>query len=187
MPSKLLQHHLIYVACLMFLFGTKSLRAEGPCDSSHLPTDVTKFLEAKYPSWKIETLADLGQRYKKIWQEKHEQECPGFASGRFHGNGENESYAVLLIPQDSKNYGYRIIVLTKTEGGTFVANVLESSDKPPSAPVVISRVPPGKYFDAPHWKDIKTNTHSIFVERLEVAGRLYYWKQDHFVRIPTSY
>ena len=187
MLTKLFQFRLIYAFCLVSLFGAKILHAEGPCDSSRLPAEVTKALESRYPAWKMETLADLGENYKKMWLEKHEQDCPGFASGQFHGKGNDESYVILLLPRDSKSHGFKLVVLAKTRNGLVSAGVLESSTGPTSTPVVVSRVAPGKYFDAARWKDIQTDTDSIFVEQLEVAGRLYYWKQGRFARITTSY
>lgn len=187
MLSKLFQIRLICALCFVSLFGAKILHAEGPCDSSRQPAEVMKFLESKYPAWKMETLADLGESYKKMWLKKHQEDCPGFASGQFHGMGKDESYVVLLLPRDSKSHGFKLIVLTKTISGAFSAGVLESSTESTTTPVVVSRVAPGKYFDAARWKDIQTDTDLIFVEQLEVAGRLYYWRQGRFARITTSY
>jgi hypothetical protein len=187
MMTKLFHFRLISLFCFISLFGAKIVHAEAPCDSSRLPPDVMKVLEARYPAWKIETLGDLGENYKKMWLDKHERDCPGFASGQFDSKGNGESYVILLLPRDSKKHGFKLVVLTKTQNGEFSADVLESSTGPTSTPVVVSCVAPGKYFDAAHWKDIQTDTDAIFVEQLEVAGRLYYWKEGHFARITTSY
>ena len=173
--------------CLVSLFGANILYGEGPCDASRLPGKATKLLESRYPTWKIETLGDLGEDYKKMWLDKHERDCPGLASGQFHGKGKAESYVALLLPRDSNKHGFKVIVLTQTGNGIFSAIVLENSTGPTSTPVVVSRVGPGKYFDAARWKDMQIDTDSIFVEQLEVAGRLYYWKEGRFTKITTSY
>jgi hypothetical protein len=177
----------MYTLCVVSLLAAMSARAQEVCDSSRLPAEVTKFVQSKYPSWKIETLDDLGENYRKMWLEKHKQDCPGFASGKFYDGGNDESYVILLLPRDSKNHGFKLVVFTKTERVTFSASVLAGSTEPTTTPLVVSRVAPGKYFDAARWKDIQTDTDSIFVEQLEVSGKLYYWKQGRFVRITTSY
>lgn len=187
MLTKIFHFPLVCAYCFVSLFSVNVLYADDRCDPSRPPAEVTKVLESSYPAWRMETLEDLGEKYKKMWLEKHERDCPGFASGQFHSKESDESYVILLVPRESKNHGFKLVVVSKSRNGVLSPSVLESSTGPTSTPVVVSRVAPGKYFDAARWKDIQTDTDAVFVEQLEVAGRLYYWKEGHFAKVTTSY
>jgi hypothetical protein len=99
---------------LMGSFATTAFASrDDVCDLDPLPDAAQQVLKEKFPSTYFEKPSDLSQEYRKQWFEKHQEECPGLASGHFV-SAAKKSYAVLLVGSKGALSGAKVIVLADT-------------------------------------------------------------------------
>lgn len=83
------------------------------CDLDPLPEAAQEALKQKFPSMYFEKPSDLSQEYRKQWYEKHQEECPGLASGHFV-SAAKKAYAVLLVGSKGALSGAKVVVVAET-------------------------------------------------------------------------
>jgi hypothetical protein len=156
------------------------------CQVSALPEGVQSILVSEYPTWRIETLADLDADYQKAWTAKRPTECPGIAAGHFESK-DDLSYALLLIPREKGRSGYRFLVVSRKSGkGAFSSTVLDQNDKETSGNPAIFHVDPGMAFNEEKFAAFKLKSEGIYFEFFEASGFIYYWKHGRYQRIVES-
>src|SRR5689334_6668992 len=78
---------------------------QGSCALTVLPVPVQSQLKTAYAAWKVQEVTDLSVNASSSWDHHKKYrpptECPGIAVGHFQGN--EVSYAVLLVPADRSN------------------------------------------------------------------------------------
>lgn len=159
--------------------------AQDPCGLSLLPGPVARFLSEKYPQWKAWNFPqgdlDYQPDYLEDWIKNHSKECPGIAVGHFEEKS-HLSYAILLVPDDPKRSGYRLVVLSDQQRALREAVIWEGTE--PADKVVYGyahRVPSGDYRDFTKTKSINL-TLDGFVFHLIIGKQtiLFYWKDGRY-------
>ncbi len=178
------------LAALMVSWGGAICEAAAartdPCDPSSVPKAVRQALTATFPSWRVMRTADLEDPYhRELWLKAHAKECPGIAIGRF-ATRVAHSFAVLLIPTDPGKPGYKLVVFSTTQQGRVRAVVMEEVDYPIARSQVISRLPPGRYFNAERTRSVRLTLDGILIEQMEVGASLYYWSGGAYQRLAVS-
>ena len=98
---------------LVFLMSSAAFASrDDVCDLDPLPEAAEQALKEKFPGMYLEKPSDLSQEYRKQWFEKHQEECPGLASGHFVST-TRKSYAVLLVGSKGALSGAKVVVLTE--------------------------------------------------------------------------
>ncbi len=104
---------LIVLFCVLFVSGAFASR-DDVCESDPLPEAAEQALKAKFPEMYFEKPSDLSKEYRTQWFEKHEEECPGLASGHFVSTAK--SYAVLLVGSKGALSGAKVVVVAESAG-----------------------------------------------------------------------
>jgi hypothetical protein len=127
------------------------------CKPGSLPTDIQNRLKAEFGSWKVQEPADLSPHVHERWESEKPLACPGIAVGKFE-NAKTPSYAVLLVPQDHKEAGYKFLVFSPKAGQpSYEMRAADSGDSG-AANFFIHRTPISKFFDAPSRKKFEAHT-----------------------------
>lgn len=103
-------------------------QAAGPeaCVAPSIPADVSSYLKANFPDWRIKQPQDLRES-KYDWLSNFKvRRCPGVAVGNFQP-GRNVTYAFLLVPELGPNphMDCQLVVVT-TVGGRLNSRVIFS-------------------------------------------------------------
>src|SRR5271170_7445195 len=100
---------------LVFVQQGSANQGKEPTVCKPLPSDIQRQLGEKFGSWKIQETKDLSTTARERWKSEKPQECPGIAVGRF-ADGATLSYAVLLVPNERSDAGYKFLVFNPTPG-----------------------------------------------------------------------
>src|ERR1700676_2622197 len=113
----------------------------APCKLGSLPSDIQSHLKGNFGTWKIQEAQTLSEHARKTWEGKKPPACPGAAVGLFQGT-KTRSYAVLLVPADHPDAGYRFLVFSRKDGQSpYEATVVEQSDDKGASNYFIRKVP----------------------------------------------
>jgi hypothetical protein len=116
------------------------------CGLASLPADLQSRLKADYGSWKIQKAETLSEHARKTWERKKPPACPGIAVGLFE-LAKTPSYAVLLVPVDHPDAGYRFLVFSrKAAPQSYEATVVEQSDDKGASSYFIRKVAVSRFF-----------------------------------------
>jgi hypothetical protein len=184
---RFLNYGLLWV--LLFIIGAVyAQNASYDCSVDSLPKDISKALRTSFGGWRIQTVKDLDPYDQKLWKSKRLNECPGIANGNFFNRG-NQAFALLLVPASVTGFtGYKLIAFSRSDkNGHFFSTVIEDVKNQDSLNLAISRVPPGVYKEPEETKSIQIKTDGIQIEKIEVTTKVYFWRNNHFEYMITSY
>lgn len=172
----------VLLAIIVILSTSSPAEISKKCGVEQLPAKARALLLTKFPEWHIVETKDLLGDDRNIWIKAHHDACPGIAKGNFEGG--QPTYAVSLIRRKANRLWQALVVLSDKDQ-VFVARVLD----PPSEvarPLVISRLPPGKYSSAEGDTIAAAKFDVIQEEAIEAGATVFYWKNGEFHRIVVS-
>jgi hypothetical protein len=172
------------VKLMILLVGQSTLVRGAVCNSSALPSDITKHIKNEFSSWKIQEPTDLSPRARGRWEAEKPLECPGIAAGRFEG-ANRLSYAVLLVPVGHADGGYRFLIFSrKSSQPSYEVTVVEQWDGGGAANYFIHRVRISKFFDAQSRKRFQAQTIEgiLFADSAEKEYEIdvYFWSNGSY-------
>jgi len=165
--------------------------AEGPvpCNFGSLPSDIQNRLKGELATWKVQELENLSEYTRKTWAGKKPPGCPGIAVGLFQ-NPKVPSYAVLLVPVDRQDVGFRLVVFSHKVGqSSYEATVVERSGDRASN-YFIRKVPISRYFSEVSKRKFQVQaTEAILMvdsTEQEYEADIYFWSNGRFRREPVD-
>jgi hypothetical protein len=166
-------------------------QAASSCKLDSLPSDVQNRLKEEYGSWKIQESADLSNHARERWESEKPPECPGIAKGHFE-SAKTFSYALLLVPTDHPDQGYRFLVFSQKAGQpTYEAQVVEKLDQNGASNYFMRRTPISKFFDEPSRKKFQAHTVDgiLLVDSAEneYGVEVYFWSSGRYRHEPIDY
>ncbi len=157
---------------------------KDPCDDTVLPGSASKLISEKFTSWRVLRLSDLEITAQNSWLDSKEgKNCPGIAIGHFETKSD-VSYAMLLIPREQKITGYRLVVVSKNQVSYSVRTL--SKNNVATSPLVIYKVPPGKYSDADEHESVQLILDGLQMEHMERGAILFYWRSGRYRELIVS-
>ena len=188
---------LLLLAALLFRqvrsfspLAAKATEESTSCGLASLPADLQSRLKADYGSWKIQEAGTLSEHARKTWEGKKPPACPGVAVGLFQG-AKTPSYAVLLVPVDHPDAGYRFVVFSRKVGQpSYEATVVEKWDDKGASNFFIRKVPVSRFFN----EESKTKFQVQAAEAIlmvdsaetEYEADLYFWSNGRFQQHPVD-
>ncbi len=166
--------------------------AEGPalCTLGSLPSDIQNRLKTEYGSWKVQEPENLSEYTRKTWAGKKPPGCPGIAVGRFQ-TAKTPSYALLLVPIDHADAGYRFLVFSRKTGQpSYETTVVEKSDDRRASNYFIRKVPISSYFSEESKRKFQAQGRDC-IEMVDSAEQeyeadIYFWSNGRFRREPVD-
>lgn len=167
--------------------------AEGPvpCNFSSLPSDVQNHLKVDFGSWKVQEPENLSEHARKTWAGKKLPGCPGIAVGLFQ-SAKTPSYALLLVPIDHPDAGYRFLVFSrKTAQPAYETTVVEKFDDHGASNYFIRRVPISEFFSEQSKGKFQVQaTEAILMvdsAEQEYEANVYFWSNGRYRQEPVDY
>lgn len=188
---------LVLVAAFLFrqvgsLSPVSARATEGPasCGLASLPADLQSRLKGDYGSWKIQEAETLSEHARKTWEGKKPPACPGVAVGLFQG-AKTPSYAVLLVPVNHPDAGYRFLVFShKAEQAAYEATVVEKSDDKGASNYFIRKVAVSRFFDEASKRKFQVQAAEAILmvdsAEAEYEADLYFWSNGRFQQHPVD-
>ena len=170
--------------------AAKTTDESTSCGSASLPADLQSRLKADYGTWKIQEVQTLSEHARKTWEGKKPPACPGAAVGLFQGT-KTRSYAVLLVPSDHPDAGYRLLVFSRKDGQSpYEATVVEQSDDKGASNYFIRKVPISRFFDEASKKKFQVQAAEAILmvdsAEQEYEADLYFWSNGRFQQHPVD-
>ena len=161
------------------------------CNLSSLPSDIQNRLKADFGSWKVQESENLSEHARKTWAGKKLPECPGIAVGLFQ-SAKTPSYAVLLVPIDHPDAGYRFLVFSsKTGQPSYETTVVEKSDDHGASNYFIRKVPVSRYFSEESKRKFQVQaTEAILMvdsAEQEYEADIYFWSNGRYRQQAVDY
>lgn len=165
---------------------------ESPtCTLSELPAAMQTYIHVNYPSWRLQDVSNLSANAKERWQSEQPVACPGLAVGQFEKMNQ-KSYAVLLVPANKPDTGYRLLV-SRPNGSepphSFEA--VEQSDKIGASNFFVHGIRIAKVFSTEWVKKLRVNTPDgiLFVDasESEYETDVFFWAGDKFRHEPIDH
>jgi len=169
----------------------KTTEGSAPCNLGSFPSDVQKRLKSDFGSWKIQEPESLSDHARKTWAGKKPPACPGIAVGLFQ-SAKTPSYAVLLVPVDHPDGGYRFLVFSrKAEQPSYDTTVVEQSDDHGASNYFIRKVPISKFFSEESKKkfQVQASEGILMVDSAEqeYEADVYFWSKGSYQHQPVDY
>lgn len=160
------------------------------CNLGFLPSDIQNRLKGEFGSWKVQKPENLSEYTRKTWAGKKLPGCPGIAVGLFQ-SAKTPSYALLLVPIDHPNAGYRFLVFNRKTGQpSYETTVVEKSDDHGASNNFILKVPITRYFSEESKRKFQVQaTDSILMvdsAEQEYEADIYFWSNGRFRREPVD-
>jgi hypothetical protein len=92
--------------------------AAALCQIETLPKDVRATLERRFYGWKVQDSSNLLPKARQKWASVAPLGCPGIAAGHYE-DSRSVSYALLLVPVDRGDNGYKFLVFSAQSGQSF--------------------------------------------------------------------
>lgn len=152
---------------------------KDPCDTVSLPEPLRQLLAAKFPTWQVLRLSDLGAEPQEAWlNSKRLDQCPGIASGSFETK-ERLSYALVLIHKEkiiSK------VLVASRKGKSYQLKVLVDGANYPGRfhAEVVYKIPPGQYHDMYKSESVNLTLDGFQAETIGRTAILFYWKNGRY-------
>jgi hypothetical protein len=166
--------------------------AEGPplCNLASLPSDIKNRLKADFGSWKIQEPENLSDYTRKTWEGRKPPACPGIAVGLFQ-SAKTPSYALLLVPIDRPDAGYRFLVFSRKTGQpSYETTVIENSDDHGAANYFIRKVSLRQFFDEQSKRKFQVEATDCILmvdsAEQEYETDIYFWSNGHFRQEPVD-
>jgi hypothetical protein len=167
--------------------------AEGPtpCNLGSLPLDIQKSLKGDFGSWKIQEPENLSEHARKTWADKKLPGCPGIAVGLFQ-SAKTPSYAVLLVPVNHTDAGYRFLAFSRKTGQpSYETTVVERSDDRGASNYFIRKVPISKFFSEESKRkfQVQATEGILMVDSAdqEYEADVYFWSNGRYRQEPVDY
>ena len=182
---------LLLMAALLFRqagslspLAAKATEESTSCGLASLPADLQSRLKADYSSWKVQEAQTLSEHARKTWEGKKPPACPGIAVGLFQG-AKTPSYAVLLVPADHPDAGYRFMVFSRKAGQpSYEATVVEQSNDKGASNYFIRKVPVSRFFDEASKRKFQVQAAEAILmvdsAETEYEADLYFWSNGRF-------
>jgi len=169
---------------------TRASQSPTLCKLESLPSDIQSRLKGDYSSWKVQEAETLSEHARKTWEGKKPSACPGIAVGLFQG-AKTPSYAVLLVPVDHPDAGYRFLVFSRKDGQSpYEATVVEQSDDKGASNYFIRKVPVSRFFDEASKKKFQVQAAEAILmvdsAEQEYEADLYFWSNGRFQQHPVD-
>ncbi len=160
------------------------------CDLGSLPSDIQSRLKGDFGSWKIQEAENLSEHARKTWAGKKPPACPGIAVGLFQ-SAKTPSYAVLLVPVEHPDAGYRFLVFSRKAGQpSYEATVVEQSDDRGASNYFIRRAPISRFFNEESKRKFQVQaTDAILMvdsAEQEYEADIYFWSNGRFQQEPVD-
>jgi hypothetical protein len=166
--------------------------AEGPplCNLGSVPSDIQSRLKTDFGSWKIQEPENLSEYTRKTWAGKKPPACPGIAAGLFQ-SAKTPSYAVLLVPIDHPDAGYRFLVFSRKTGqNSYETTVVEKSDDHGASSYFIRTVSVRQFFSEQSKKKFQVEAADCILmvdsAEQEYGTDIYFWSNGHFRHEPVD-
>jgi hypothetical protein len=183
----------IFGAILTFpLVGMPNGLEEAPsCKLDSLPSDIQSRLKRDFGSWKIQEAENLSEHARKTWASTKLPGCPGIAAGLFQ-SAKTPSYAVLLVPVDHPDAGYRFLVFNRNPGPQFYeATVVEQSDDHGASNYFIQKVAIYRFFNETSKRrfEVQATEGILMVDSAgqEYEADFYFWSNGRYRQEPVDY
>ncbi|SRR6266404_40765 len=162
----------------------------APCKVGSLPSDIQSHLKGNFGTWKVQEAKTVSEHARKTWEGKKPTACPGIAVGLFQ-NVKAPSYAVLLVPVDHPDAGYRFLVFSRKTGqSSYEATVVEQSDENGASNYFIRKVPISKFFNEESKRkfEIQVTDAILMVDSAEqeYEADIYFWSKGRFQQQPVD-
>lgn len=182
--TKRLQFLAAGLLALFFAFPATA-KAADPCAA--LPKPVTRLITLKFPGWRPKQLSDLDADARLVWENRHGPECPGIAVGHFE-TPDQDSYAVLLVPQSDPVGGFKLVGFDKSRGtNAYGWELIDQLDARIYSGAVISKAPPGNYSQADNPAiSATTRLDGVYFGLIDKGSVLYYWSDGRFQKLILS-
>ena len=154
------------------------------CTLTLLPAEMQRHIQANYSSWRLQDVSDLSANAKEHWQAEKPVDCPGFAVGQFEKT-DQKSYAVLLVPANKPDTGYRLLVFTPSGSLSSEAfRVIDQSDGIGASNFFVHQINIAKVFSSVWMKKLRVVTKDgiLFVDAgtSEYEADVYFWTGDKY-------
>jgi hypothetical protein len=168
--------------------------AEGQtrgCTLTVLPAEMQRHIQTNYSSWRLQDVSNLSPNAKERWQSEKPLGCPGIAVGQFEKMNQ-KSYAVLLVPANKPDTGYRLLVFTP-DGSESPKHfkAVEQSDKIGASNFFVHGIQISKVFSTEWVKKLRPNTPDgiLFVDagESEYETDVYFWTGDKYRHEPIDH
>ena len=187
-------HRLLSILGIMFLMVTAPVNGHAEtssCKLGLLPSEVQTRLKQDFGSWKIQETEDLSEPARKTWAGKKPPACPGIAVGLFEG-AATPSYALLLVPGDHPDAGYRFLVLSRKAGqSSYGLTVVEKSDDHGASNYFIRKVAVAEFFSGESKKKFQVQaTEAILMvdsAAQEYEADIYFWSNGRYRQEPVDF
>lgn len=168
--------------------GTPGASAKNLCAASRIPPEARKLLRRRASGWILQDVSRLNAFARKRWAAEKPRSCPGFAIGRFESTVT--SYGVLLVPRKIQARGYRLVVLTRSNG-RYRLREAEASKSENSANLFIRSIPISRFFDlrAKRKFNISVADGILLVDsgRSEYESDIFFWSGEAYHSQPVHY
>jgi hypothetical protein len=161
-----------------------------PCNVGSLPADIQNHLKGDFASWKIQDAETLSEQARKTWAGKKPSACPGIAVGLFQAS-KTCSYAVLLVPVDHPDAGYKFLVFRRKSGQpSYEPIVVEQSDDHGASSYFIRKVGIGTLFNEESKKRFQVQAPEAILmvdsAEKEYEADVYFWSNGRFRHEPVD-
>ena len=161
------------------------------CNLSSLPSDIQIPLKSDFGSWKIQEPENLSEYTRKTWAGKKPPACPGIAVGLFQ-SAKTPSYALLLVPIDHPDAGYRFLVFSRKTGPpSYETTVVEKSDDHGASNYFIRKVPISEFFSEESKRKFQVQaTEAILMvdsSEQEYEADIYFWSKGRYRQEPVDH
>ena len=160
------------------------------CKLSSLPSDIQSHLKGDFGSWKVQEVETLSEHARKTWEGKKPSACPGIAVGLFQ-RVKTPSYAILLVPIEHPDAGYRFLVFSgKTGEAYYETTVVEQSNNNGASNYFIRKIPINRFFNEESKRKFQVQaTEGIMMvdsAEQEYEVDIYFWSNGHFRQQPVD-
>ncbi len=160
------------------------------CNLGSLPSDIQNRLKSDFGSWKIQEPENLSEYTRKTWAGKKPPACPGIAVGLFQ-SAKTPSYALLLVPIEHPDAGYRFLVFSRKTGqSSDESTVVEKSDDHGASNYFIRKVPISKFFGEESKRKFQVQaTEGIVMTdsaEQEYEADIYFWSNGRYRQEPVD-
>jgi hypothetical protein len=166
--------------------------AEGPplCNLGSVPSDIQSRLKADFGSWKTQEPENLSEYTRKTWEGRKPPTCPGIAVGLFQ-SAKTPSYALLLVPIDHPDAGYRFLVFSRKTGQpSYETTVVEKSDDHGASNYFIRKVSVRQFFSEQSKRKFQVESTDCILmvdsAEQEYGTNIYFWSNGHFRQEPVD-
>jgi hypothetical protein len=154
--------------------------AARPKDRCTLPPGLAEEIAIKYPGENLVKLTDLSEYNRKLFQEDHDDQCPGLVRVNFYGDGK-PTWALVLIAGESPKRKAELLVAHQVAEGWEIRSLVTTDGTP-----VVWREAPGRYDDLYGKKTIRARNPVIVLVGYESSEVVFAWTGKEVERVQIS-